>query len=122
MPFSVQRQSLADSQNQELGKLYSRRKQHAQARAKKQELRQTNFMAVVPYDRQIEPLIVTSPFHRGVRGPGFFAEPRGKPSGEDEEEEEVRRPPVAPPTTLQAAPSHPPEMLPTDTGKQTVEI
>jgi chromatin structure-remodeling complex subunit RSC1/2 len=46
------------------------------------ELRQTDFMAVVPYDRQVEPALVKSPFLRGIKGPGFFGEPKGKEEDE----------------------------------------
>jgi len=47
-------------------------------------------MAVNNYDRQVEPEVVTSPFHRGITGPGFFGEPKGKATEEDEEEPKPR--------------------------------
>lgn len=53
-------------------------------------------MDVIPFDRQIEPQLVKSPFLRGIRGPGFFAEARE--GGEDDEDEDgpVKKRPVAP--------------------------
>ena len=43
-------------------------------------------MDVIPFDRQVEPQLVKSPFLRGIRGPGFFAEARE--GGEDDEDED----------------------------------
>ena len=51
-----------------------------------QELRQTDFMQIEPWERIVDPPMDKSPFLRGIRGPGFFAEPRE--GGEEEEEEE----------------------------------
>jgi chromatin structure-remodeling complex subunit RSC1/2 len=76
-------------QNKELGKLYPRRAYQSLSimkQADEQELRQTDFMNIVPWDRIVDPPMDKSPFLRGIRGPGFFAEPRE--GGEEEEEEE----------------------------------
>ena len=43
-------------------------------------------MSVIPYERHIEPPVVKSPFTRGVTGPGFFGEPKSKPTGDEEED------------------------------------
>lgn len=52
-----------------------------------EELRQTEYMSVVPYDRQLEPVQIRSPFLRGVRNvPGFLAEPKRQPGAEDDED------------------------------------
>ena len=51
-----------------------------------QELRQTDFMSIIPFERHIDPLMTKSPFLRGIRGPGFIGEPKTKPTGDDEEE------------------------------------
>jgi len=59
-------------------------------------------MAVNNYDRQVEPEVVTSPFHRGVKGPGFFGEPKGKATEEDDEEPKPRLP--APPPVPRPGP------------------
>jgi chromatin structure-remodeling complex subunit RSC1/2 len=53
-----------------------------------QELRQTSFMRIVNYSRQLEPQtsMLRSPFLRGITGPGFLGEPKSKPPLDDEEE------------------------------------
>jgi chromatin structure-remodeling complex subunit RSC1/2 len=47
-------------------------------------------MAVVNYDRQVEPEVMSSPFHKGAKGPGFFGEPKGRATEEEEEEPKPR--------------------------------
>lgn len=59
-----------------------------------QELRQTGFMDVVAFDRQIEPPLVKSPFLRGIRGPGFFAEAREGGEDDDEDDGPVKKRPA----------------------------
>lgn len=60
-----------------------------EGRADNQELRQTDFMQIDSWERIIDPPMEKSPFLRGIRGPGFFAEPRE--GGEEEEEDETPR-------------------------------
>ena len=55
-------------------------------------------MSIVPYERQIEPQVVKSPFLRGVKGPGFLAEPRRQANAEDDEEYEMKKRPSEPST------------------------
>ena len=65
-----------------------------------EDLRQSDFMNVVMYERQLDPQPYPSPFHRRITGPGFFASPRPAPSGPappDEEAEYVARPPAPTP-------------------------
>lgn len=69
-----------------------------------EELRQTDFMAVVNYERQIEPEVVSSPFHRGITGPGFFGEPKGKATEEDDEETAPARSVATMPTPARPTP------------------
>lgn len=52
------------------------------------ELRQTSYMSVVPYEKLLEPSQFPSPFHYGVRGPGHFGEPRTKAGAEEDDGEE----------------------------------
>ncbi|WVQ95459.1 hypothetical protein IAU59_002556 [Kwoniella sp. CBS 9459] len=52
------------------------------------ELRQTEFMSVIPFERNIEVPMVSSPFLRGVKGPGFFGEPKKGSAGDDEDDDE----------------------------------
>ncbi|WVW80738.1 hypothetical protein I302_102724 [Kwoniella bestiolae CBS 10118] len=60
------------------------------------ELRQSEFMSVISYERNIEVPMVKSPFLRGVQGPGFFGEPKkilaGDDEGEDDEDKEKEKP------------------------------
>lgn len=76
-------------------------------------------MAVVNYERQVEPEVVSSPFHRGITGPGFFGEPKGKATEEDDEEPRpaksvpsVTAPVAAPVPTPRTAPVAPPVVTP----------
>jgi chromatin structure-remodeling complex subunit RSC1/2 len=62
---------------------------HLETQADDQELRQTDFMQIENWERIIDPQMEKSPFLRGIRGPGFFAEPRE--GGEEEEEDETPR-------------------------------
>ncbi|WWC65270.1 uncharacterized protein I303_107887 [Kwoniella dejecticola CBS 10117] len=55
------------------------------------ELRQSDFMSVISFSRNIEVPMVTSPFLRGVQGPGFFGEPKKVTAGDDDEEDEEER-------------------------------
>ncbi|WVF67895.1 hypothetical protein IAT40_002656 [Kwoniella sp. CBS 6097] len=55
------------------------------------ELRQTEFMSVIPYERNIEVPMVSSPFLRGVKGPGFFGEPKKGSAGDDEDDDEEEK-------------------------------
>lgn len=48
-------------------------------------------MRGVPYERQIDPPMIKSPFLRGIRGPGFLGEPRNGGFTAEEEDEEPRR-------------------------------
>nr|XP_031862624.1 uncharacterized protein CI109_002122 [Kwoniella shandongensis]KAA5529696.1 hypothetical protein CI109_002122 [Kwoniella shandongensis] len=84
------------------------------------DLRQTDFMSVIPFERIIDPPMVKSPFLLGVQGPGFVGEPRKAPGGggeEDEEDEEERQQKrkertVRPPAPLPAASYAPPPTVP----------
>ncbi|ORX40945.1 hypothetical protein BD324DRAFT_612629 [Kockovaella imperatae] len=55
------------------------------------ELRQTQFMAVEPFERQIGLGVVNSPFLRGITGPGSFGEPKARGGVLEDEEEEGQR-------------------------------
>ncbi|OCF45640.1 chromatin structure-remodeling complex subunit RSC1/2 [Kwoniella heveanensis CBS 569] len=57
------------------------------------ELRQTEFMSVIPFERNIEVPMVSSPFLRGVKGPGFFGEPKKGSAGDDEDDDEDEKEP-----------------------------
>lgn len=85
-------------------------------------------MNIIPFDRQIEPQVVKSPFLRGIKGPGFFAEARQEfaEDYEDEEEyEKVKKPigtgrkgrpagpvPIPSPSTFPAMASPSPGLIP----------
>jgi chromatin structure-remodeling complex subunit RSC1/2 len=89
-----------------------------------EELRQSEYMSIVPFDRQVEPPVVSSPFVRGIKGPGFIAEPRRQPVAEDDEEfedqqrrkgaERVVKPtgPAQPQSPAAAPTSRPPQAVP----------
>ncbi|ODO05892.1 hypothetical protein I350_04953 [Cryptococcus amylolentus CBS 6273] len=74
-----------------------------------EELRQTDFMSIVPFERPIELRMLPSPFNLGVRGPGFFGDPKkilgGDIANDDDDDEEERpkrgrgRPPATPAAT-----------------------
>nr|ODN83896.1 hypothetical protein L203_05296 [Cryptococcus depauperatus CBS 7841] len=57
-----------------------------------EELRQTDFMSVIPFERIIEPRTVPSPLTQGVQGPGFFGEPKkilgGSAQDEDDDDDD----------------------------------
>lgn len=55
------------------------------------ELRQTDFMSIVPFPQHLDPQRIASPFLRGVSGPGFLGEPK-EAAGEDDEEDEEAEP------------------------------
>ncbi|KAK6906505.1 hypothetical protein I203_100490 [Kwoniella mangroviensis CBS 8507] len=59
------------------------------------ELRQSEFMSVISYERNIEIPMVKSPFLRGIQGPGFFGEPKkilaGDDDGDDDDEKDRER-------------------------------
>ncbi|WVR08684.1 hypothetical protein IAU60_005742 [Kwoniella sp. DSM 27419] len=55
------------------------------------ELRQTDFMSIIPFERNIEVPMVSSPFLRGVQGPGFFGEPKKGSGVEDEDEDDAEK-------------------------------
>ncbi|EIW70202.1 hypothetical protein TREMEDRAFT_68547 [Tremella mesenterica DSM 1558] len=93
------------------------------------ELRQTDFMTVIPFARQIDPIKVPSPFLRGIKGPGFLGDPQESVGDEDDDEDEgenrrmarvstreVQKPeqPVVPNigTNVQAGPSRPTQYIP----------
>lgn len=63
-------------------------------------------MDVVAFDRQIEPPLVKSPFLRGIRGPGFFAEAREGGEDEDDEDGPVKKRPA--PEVVTRRPGRPP--------------
>lgn len=63
-------------------------------------------MDVIPFDRQIEPQLVKSPFLRGIRGPGFFAEAREGGEDEDDEDGPVKKRPA--PEVATRRPGRPP--------------
>ena len=69
-------------------------------------------MSVVPYDRQLEPHMVKSPFLRGINGPGFIGEPKSKPNEEEDEFDEPKRPRVERPKRTNPTPPQPPITLP----------
>ena len=48
-------------------------------------------MSIVPYERQLEPPRIKSPFLRGITGPGFIGEPKSKPAEDDEPFKRVTR-------------------------------
>lgn len=48
-------------------------------------------MTIIPFDRQIDPQVVKSPFLRGIKGPGFFAEARQEFAEDYEDEEEYEK-------------------------------
>lgn len=48
-------------------------------------------MDIVQWQRIVEPQMLKSPFLRGIRGPGFFAEPREGGEDEDEDESPARK-------------------------------
>lgn len=63
-----------------------------------QELRQTDFMSIIPFERVIEARMVPSPLSQGVQGPGFFGEPKkilggsaAQDDDDDDEEDKGRR-------------------------------
>ncbi|KAK4688769.1 chromatin structure-remodeling complex subunit RSC1/2, partial [Tremellales sp. Uapishka_1] len=95
------------------------------------ELRQSDFMRVVPFEHHVELGLMKSPFLRGIKGPGFFGEPRksaigaaGPEGGLDDEDKEPRKrrdtrqhpvvdEPLPPaPSTLAQAISYPPQGTP----------
>ena len=71
-------------------------------------------MGVVPYERQVEPRMVKSPFLRGVTGPGFFGEPKGEEDEDGNAPVNPGNPPVhtPAPTPLPATPVRPPSAAP----------
>jgi chromatin structure-remodeling complex subunit RSC1/2 len=73
-----------------------------------EELRQSEYMSIVPFERQVEPPLVRSPFLRGVKGPGFLAEPRRQILAEDDEEYEDQQRRRGGPPDPRSAPSRPP--------------
>lgn len=89
-------------------------------------------MSVTPFERQIDPLVFSSPFLGGITGPGFLAEPRGNANDEDDDDRSsnqaapIRNLPQAPiaasapqarqPAISRPAPSRP--MLPSQHGQQ----
>ncbi|KAL0242015.1 hypothetical protein I308_106189 [Cryptococcus tetragattii IND107] len=63
-----------------------------------EELRQTDFMSIIPFERVIEARMVPSPLSQGVQGPGFFGEPKkilggsaAQDDDDDDEEDKGRR-------------------------------
>jgi chromatin structure-remodeling complex subunit RSC1/2 len=82
-----------------------------------QELRQTEFMNIIPFEHTVEPLLFPSPLSSGiVKGPGHIAEPRGQVNEDDDEDKEPRpsqnqprqsapAPPVVLPATAQPHPA-----------------
>lgn len=73
-----------------------------------EELRQTEYMSIVPYDRQLDPVQIRSPFLRNVRGvPGFIADPKRQPDAEDEEEYDGARDSARPHRGTLARPGYP---------------
>ncbi|WVO24563.1 uncharacterized protein IAS62_005931 [Cryptococcus decagattii] len=63
-----------------------------------EELRQTDFMSIIPFERVIEARMVPSPLSQGVQGPGFFGEPKkilggsaAQDDDDDDDEDKGRR-------------------------------
>ncbi|KIR97188.1 chromatin structure-remodeling complex subunit RSC1/2 [Cryptococcus deuterogattii 2001/935-1] len=91
-----------------------------------EELRQTDFMSIIPFERVIEARMVPSPLSQGVQGPGFFGEPKkilggsaAQDDDDDDDEDKGRRrgrssPRVQPPAAVY------PRLFPTDARGQVL--
>lgn len=92
--------------------------------ADKQELRHSEFMSFIPFDRQLDPYLFPSPLLSDVKGPGHLAEPRGQVT-EDDDEEKISTPSARPtpqsaPTTRQA--TQPQNITPAPAGVPVIPL